>query len=71
MRELPYPGEQQKVRHWGARYNSPSYISLASSSRHLILPIPPSTLDMSYQVKEIPTKPFDGQIPGTSGLRKR
>jgi hypothetical protein len=29
-----------------------------------------STL-MSYQTKEIPTKPFDGQKPGTSGLRKR
>ena len=28
-------------------------------------------ITMAFQVKEIPTKPFEGQKPGTSGLRKR
>ncbi|KAI0766063.1 hypothetical protein BC629DRAFT_1539925 [Irpex lacteus] len=32
---------------------------------------PSLTTTMSFQVKEIQTKPYDGQKPGTSGLRKR
>ena len=38
---------------------------------HNQAPSRPNLIVMPDEVKEILTKPFDGQKPGTSGLRKR